>query len=65
LKLLHDAYPQASAFVESDRTLNLDEYTGCRYIVWASTPAMIWTADRPQERGVHGSRTRRTPACCR
>jgi hypothetical protein len=23
------------------------------YTLWASTPAIIWTADRPQEKGIH------------
>jgi hypothetical protein len=36
-----------------DRVLNLDEWKECTYTVWASTPAIIWTASRPQERGIH------------
>lgn len=53
LKPMHDAYPNASNFVEPDRVLNLDNYTGCKYVLWASTPAVMWTADRPQEKGIH------------
>ncbi len=33
--------------------INLDEYQGCSYTVWASTPAIVWTAARPQEFGIH------------
>ena len=36
-----------------DRTLNLDEYDGRHFELWSSTPAVVWTADRPQERGIH------------
>ena len=50
---LHDQYPQANNFIDPDRSLNLDEHDGCHYTVWASTPAILWTAERPQERGIH------------
>lgn len=53
LKPLHEQYPQAAVFTEPDRSINLDDYAGCRYTVWASTPAILWTANRPQERGLH------------
>ncbi len=53
LKPMHDAYPQASSFMEPSRVLNLNDYAGCHYVVWASTPAVMWTAQRPQERGIH------------
>ncbi|MGO8868458.1 MAG: hypothetical protein ACLQME_18365 [Alphaproteobacteria bacterium] len=53
LKPMHDQFAAASKFVEPDRTLNLDEHIGCNYTVWASTPAILWTADRPQEKGIH------------
>ncbi len=53
LKPLHDQFPHADDFKEPNRTLNLDKYAGCNYIVWASTPAILWTADRPQEVGIH------------
>ena len=33
--------------------MNLDEYEGCSYTIWASTPAILWTAKRPQELGIH------------
>lgn len=53
LKPLHDRYAKNLNFVKPSRTLNLDEYVGCSYTVWASTPAIVWTADRPQEVGIH------------
>lgn len=53
LKPLHEQYPQAAVFTEPDRSINLDDYAGCKYTVWASTPAILWTANRPQERGLH------------
>ncbi len=53
LKPMHDQFVSASKFVEPDRILNLDEYLGCNYVIWASTPAILWTAERPQEKGVH------------
>lgn len=53
LKPMHDQFAAASKFIEPDRKLNLDEYGGCNYALWASTPAIVWTADRPQEKGIH------------
>ncbi len=53
LKPLHDQFSRANQYVEVDRLINLDEYAGCSFDVWASTPAILWTADRPQERGIH------------
>lgn len=50
---LHDQYPQARNFIDPGRSLNLDEHDGCHYTIWASTPAILWTAERPQERGIH------------
>jgi hypothetical protein len=32
---------------------NLDEYPDCNYTIWASTPAIVWMAARPQEFGIH------------
>jgi len=53
LKPLHDQFPQASHYVEPDRSINLDDFPGSNYTVWASTPAILWTAKRPQEKGIH------------
>jgi len=53
LKPLHDQFTSEPAFVDVDRTLNIDDYPGAPFAVWASTPAVLWTSDRPQERGIH------------
>ena len=53
LKPMHDQFAAASKFVEPDRVVNLDKYVNCNYAIWASTPAILWTADRPQEKGIH------------
>jgi len=53
LKPMHDQFAAASQYVEPDRALNLDEYAGCNFNIWASTPAVLWTAKRPQEKGIH------------
>lgn len=53
LKPLHDQFHQANEYLTPDRSINLDDYEGHHFDVWASTPAVLWTADRPQERGVH------------
>jgi hypothetical protein len=53
LKPLHDQFSQASKYEEPARSLDLDEYAGLNYTVWASTPAILWTANRPQEKGIH------------
>ena len=43
----------AEAFTIPRRVLDLDQLDGCTYTIWASTPALIWTARRPQEVGIH------------
>ena len=48
LKLLHDQLAKSVRFEEPNRTLNLDEYSDYDYEVWATTPAIMLTADRPQ-----------------
>jgi len=53
LKPLHDQYADSLKYETPDRCLNLDEYEGCSYTIWASTPAILWTAKRPQELGIH------------
>jgi len=53
LKPLHDRFTKPSGFIEPDREINLDDYKGYKFVIWASTPAIIWTADRPQEVGIH------------
>ncbi|MGO9265246.1 MAG: hypothetical protein ACLQBA_10235 [Candidatus Binataceae bacterium] len=53
LKLLHDEYATTLKYETPDRSLDLDDYQGCSFTVWASTPAIVWTAARPQEFGIH------------
>jgi hypothetical protein len=52
LKPLHDLFAR-DEFQVPDRVLNLDDHKDCTYTVWASTPAIIWTAHRRQELGIH------------
>lgn len=53
LKPLHDQFVREPAFLDVDRTLNIDDYPGAKFAIWASTPAVLWASRRPQERGVH------------
>ncbi len=53
LKPLHDQFAKNLKYESPDRSLNLDDYAQCSYTVWASTPAIVWTAERPQEFGIH------------
>lgn len=53
LKPLHDLFNNNNIYIKPDRELNLDEYQNMDFDVWTSTPAIIWTADRPQEKGIH------------
>ena len=54
LKPLHDTFLRNSDSVAPERKLVLDDYVAsCDFRVWASTPAIVWTADRPQEVGIH------------
>jgi hypothetical protein len=53
LRPLHDQFEMASKYVEPDRKLDLDRYDGCHYQIWASTPAVVWNAERAQEKGIH------------
>ena len=53
LKPMHDQYLDSLKYETPNRSLNLDDYPGCSYTVWASTPAVLWTAHRPQELGIH------------
>lgn len=53
LKPLHDQFAPTTHYETPTRRINLDNYPGCTYTAWASTPAVIWTAQRPQEFGIH------------
>lgn len=53
LKPLHDKFAKTLKYETPDRNLCLDDHPGCSYTIWASTPAIVWTAERPQEFGIH------------
>lgn len=53
LHILHDRTTTSHTSSLADRRLNLDDFKGHSYHVWASTPAIVWTASRPQEYGIH------------
>lgn len=53
LKPLHDQFNHSNTYITPDRQLNLDEYPDHHFEMWSSTPAVLWTANRPQERGIH------------
>lgn len=53
LQPLHDSFAKTLKYEEPERCLDLDAFSGCSYTVWASTPAIVWTAARPQEFGIH------------
>jgi hypothetical protein len=53
LKPLHDQFNNSNSYVVPERSINLDHYEGKEFELWSSTPAVVWTADRPQERGIH------------
>lgn len=53
LKPLHDQVAKNSNFETPTTSLDLDKYPAHRYWIWSSTPAVLWTADRPQQKGIH------------
>lgn len=53
LKRVHDAFMNAVGFEVPARKINLDDYSNCNYALWSSTPAIVWTATRPQQKGIH------------
>ncbi|MGI2907679.1 hypothetical protein [Tolypothrix sp. VBCCA 56010] len=53
LKELADNLNKNSQFTQSDRALDLRDYSDCQFKIWASTPAILWTSDLPQEEGIH------------
>lgn len=53
LKPLHDQFSNSNTYIDPERNLNLDEYRNHKFELWASTPAVVWTANRPQEKGIH------------
>ena len=53
LKPLHDQFNNSNDYIVPERELNLDDYFGLDFDIWSSTPAVLWTAHRPQEKGIH------------
>lgn len=53
LKRLQDRLAKNTEWYIPDTTLDLDGYSGCDYTLPASTPAILWKCDRPQEQGIH------------
>lgn len=53
LKPLYDQFNHRNDYVIPEISLNLDNYQGCHFDIWPSTPAVLWTADRVQEKGIH------------
>jgi hypothetical protein len=53
LRPLHDQFTTNAGFQVPNREVDLDKLRGCNYTLWASTPAIVWTANRPQEKGIH------------
>ncbi|WP_213941402.1 hypothetical protein [Pseudomonas sp. dw_612] len=55
LKPLYEKYAHTLTYVTPgvELDLDLDMYKDCTYTIWASTPAVLWTAKRPQEFGIH------------
>ena len=53
LKPLHDQFSKASHYIDVEKILNIDDYPGAQFALWTSTPAVLWTANRAQERGIH------------
>jgi hypothetical protein len=53
LKPLYDKNAYASQFIDAAGTLNIDDFEGVEIEIRATLPAVVWTAKRPQKRGVH------------
>jgi hypothetical protein len=53
LQPLYEQSLKTAKYEIPDREINLDDYSSCHYAVWASSPAIVWTALRPQEFGFH------------
>jgi hypothetical protein len=53
LKPMHDQFSRAASYIDVEKVLNIDDYPGAEFALWASTPAVLWTAERAQERGIH------------
>ncbi len=52
LKPVHDLHAGNTGYRDASASIDLDEYAGREYSLWASTPAVLWKSDRPQQRGI-------------
>ena len=55
LKPIHDQFSQSNTYISVEKEINMDleMYKNLHYEIWASTPAILWTANRAQEKGIH------------
>jgi hypothetical protein len=53
LKPLHDQFNSSDKYLIPELELNLDDFADLEFELWPSTPAVLWTANRPQEKGIH------------
>ncbi|MBB5720237.1 hypothetical protein FHR23_003200 [Stakelama sediminis] len=53
LKPLHDRSSHETGFIDAAGVFNLDDQEGFDFEIRPTVPAIVWTARRPQERGVH------------
>jgi hypothetical protein len=52
LKPIYDELSNNHEFAMATRTINLSDFAGCDYSIWASTPAALWIVPRPQIVGI-------------
>lgn len=53
LKPLYDRFNNSKEYIVPKRSLNLDDYQGYDFDIWPSIPAILWTADKAQEKGIY------------
>jgi hypothetical protein len=53
LTALAQQYNKEQKFVESTLKLDLRDFKDCTWEIWVSTPAIVWTYDKPQITGIH------------
>lgn len=53
LQPLHEQFNNSNQYIVPERELDMDDYPGLDFDLWPSTPAILWTANRPQEKGIH------------
>jgi ribosomal protein L40E len=53
LKQLHDVFLECADTFEVEKTIDLADVEYDAVKIWPSTPAIVWTLERPQEVGIH------------